>query len=232
MKIRNLTCILLITLGLFNHAYSQNYRNKQLALISFDVTIEQSLKVVLDEQADLFPETDNKKADRIVARLKERSWYLIKDKLENETEMYILPLNAHGKSFKYDDYGFPDVSINRALRVGTSKYYIKVDLELNSVSYQKDTGYGASTSETDTTEIIEVKEGDIIPEVKVTITSFTNNGIIPMHKASGYSTVKLPWIISEDIFNGLINQKEFVSEEVTTILGLIDLATTDLIKNF
>lgn len=233
MKINTIIFLLAISLGLSSHSYSQGYWNKQLALISYDVSIGQSLKVLLDEQSHLFPETESKKADRIIAQLKERSWYLIKDRLESETQMYILPLNAHGKSFSYDVYGFPDISINKALRVGTSKYYIKVDLELSSVSYQKDTGYGAVASESDSSEIvIETNEGDIIPKVSITVTTYTDKGIIPMQKISGSATVQNPWVVSEDIFTGLVNRKEFSLEEPTTILGLINLATSDLIKNF
>ncbi|PKP38888.1 MAG: hypothetical protein CVT98_04370 [Bacteroidetes bacterium HGW-Bacteroidetes-15] len=218
-------------IGLTTNTTAQSYRNRQLALISYDVNISQSLKVLLDEQAHLFPDVENRKADKIIAQLKERSWYLIKDRLETETEMYILPLNAHGKSFSYDVYGFPEVQINKALRVGTSKYYIKVDLSLSSVSYQKESGYGSRPSQVDSSEIIVAEEGSVIPQVTITVTTYTDKGIIPMQKVSGSITVPQPWVISEEIFTGLINRNEFSLEEPTTIMGLINMATTELLKN-
>jgi hypothetical protein len=189
---------------------------------------------LLDEHAHIFPEVDNKKADRIIAQLKERSWYLLKDRLETETEMYILPLNAHGKSFKYDDYGYPDMSINKALRVGTSKYYIRVELTLSSESLKKDSGYGSwASQETDSAEVdIVFEEGSIIPKVEITVTTYTDKGIIPMQKVSGSVSVSQPWIISEEVFTGVINRDEYPMNETTTIMGLINVGVTELIKNF
>lgn len=232
MRIISLTISLLLVVGIFNKTNSQNYRNKQLALITYDVSINQSLKVLLDEQAHIFPDVESKKADRIIAQLKERSWYLLKDRLETETEMYILPLTAHGKSFKYDVYGFPEISINKALRVGTSKYYIRVDLTLSSVSTKKESGYGSwDSQETDSTEI-EIEEGSIIPQVEVTVTTYTEKGIIPMQKVSGSATASSPWIISEEIFTGIINRDEYPMNETSTIMGLINVSITEMIKNF
>lgn len=44
-------------------------------------------------------------------------------------EWYLLPLDAYGNKFTYDNYGFPDVGINKALNKGQSKYYAKIDID-------------------------------------------------------------------------------------------------------
>lgn len=232
MKFSRLTFITLLILGVLNQSFAQNYRNRQLAVISYNVSIHQSLKVMLDQHANLFPDVENRRADKIIAALKERSWVLIEDRLEAGTGMYILPLNAHGKSFSYDVYGFPEIAINRALRVGTSKHYIRVDLTLSATSARRDTGYGSRPAARDTSTNEGEVEGDVTPQVSITVTTYTDKGVIPLQRVTGTATASRPWFINEDIFTGLANRKEWSKEDTNTIMGLINAALDDVLKNF
>ena len=232
MKLSRITFLFILILGVLNHTFAQSYRNRQLAVISYNVSIHQSLKVMLDQQAHLFPDVENRRADKIIAPLKERSWVLVEDRLEEGTGMYILPLNAHGKNFSYDVYGFPEVAINRALRVGTSKHYIRVDLTISGTSARKDTGYGSRPAARDTSANEGEVEGDVTPQVSITVTTYTDKGVIPLQRVTGSATAAQPWFINEDIFTGIANPKDWSKGDTSTIMGLINAALDDVMKNF
>jgi len=224
MRIKAILSFAVLVLALSISANAQNYRNKELSLISYNFTISPNLRLPLNSQAHLFPETKNKKADKIVALIKDRTWDVIKERLEAETGMYILPLNSHGSSFKYDAYNFPNVPINRAIRVGSSRYYLRVDLNLSAAPTGREGGYGATNSSTDS-------EG-VTPQVSITVTTYSDKGVVPQHKFSTTLTAEKAWIINENNLNGITNGKEYQKDDTSTILGLVNLALNEITSKF
>jgi hypothetical protein len=211
---------------------TQRYQNRELALISFSYYIDSSIKSHFDTFGHFFPETENNKADRIIAFLKEYTWYFLKGRLESELGMYILPINAHGNSFKYDIYNFPNVTINQALKRGESKFYLKIDLSIISAIPKKEMGYGARPTEDTTIYEAFDLENSILPKITIEISTYNDKGILPLHKHTGSAEATSPWLISEDIFKGLINKQEVNTNETNTLLGLTNVCITSLIKKF
>jgi hypothetical protein len=233
MRIFNLTLCLLLLFGTYSNTYSQGQRNRQYALITYSYTINPNIKNAFNEFAHLFPELENIRADKILAKIKDQSWFLLEERLEAETGMYILPTNAHGRSFKYDVYGFPEVSINKALKDGSSKYYLRIDLTINAFSTKGETGYGVRPQAKDTANTFQdIPSNAVIPQVTIVATLYNDKGIIPMQKITGTSIVSTPWVVTEETLDGIINKNEFNPNESNTLMGLINLAITDLIKRF
>lgn len=213
-------------------AQTQKYQNRQLALISFSYNITKDIKPYFDVYNELFPDVENKRADRIIAAAKEYTWYMLKARLEAETGMYILPLTSHGNTFKYDEYNFPNVTINRALKNGSSRYYLKVDLTISSSIPKGEMGYGAKPS-TDTTFMEGLdQENACLPVMNIEVTLFNDKGILPIQKVSSLVTATAPWVMGEDIFKGLINREEFNSEDTNTLLGLTNVCISKLLRQF
>jgi hypothetical protein len=119
---------------------------------------------------------------------------LIEEMLEKEFNMYILPLNTFGKSFSYDQYGYPNININRALRQGTARFYLKVDVIFSQITPPKEIGFGSSSrTPKDSTETLEIDDSSgFIPEISITVTFFTDKGIIPLQKVSGNAKASTP----------------------------------------
>ena len=218
--------------GITSKLAAQNYSNKQLALISYEYNIHQNIKPLFDEFAYLFPESKNKKADKTTGLLKEKTWYLLKERLEEETGMYILPLNTHGNDFKYDVYGFPEMNINRAIRKGNSKYYIKIAVTISAYSTKAETGYGSKTSKDSAENFEDILEGAVIPEITIEVTTYNHKGIIPMQKVSGNSTAEIPWVIGKHTFEGLTKGETLKLNDPLNIMGLLNSAITNLLENF
>jgi hypothetical protein len=226
MRINIISLFVVLALALSINANAQNYRNKELSLISYNFSISPNLRLPLNSQAHLFPETKNKKADKVVALTKDRTWDVIKERLESETGMYILPLNSHGSSFKYDQYNFPNVPINRAIRVGSSRYYLRVDMNLSAAPTGREGGYGTRAADANTDS-----EG-ITPQVTITVTTYSDKGVVPQHRFSKTLTAEKAWILGEENLNGITNHKEYQKNDTSTILGLVNMALNDIISNF
>jgi hypothetical protein len=212
-------------------AQTQRYQNRQLALISFNYTISKDIKTNFDEFAHLFPEVDHKKADRIIAVAKEFTWYILKERLESETGMYILPINSHGSSFKYDEYKFPNVNINKALKHGSTRYYLKVDLIISSGIPKGEMGYGAMPTDDAITEGMDL-ESACLPVMDMEISIYNDKGILPIQKISGSITASTPWVMSKDTFKGLINREEYKKDETDTLLGLTNVTIAKILRQF
>ena len=75
---------------------SQKYKNREITLIQFNVTIQPEIKKQLDQLESKFPETKNKNIDPIIAKIKEESWELIFEKLQHDVGMLVMPINTLG----------------------------------------------------------------------------------------------------------------------------------------
>ena len=221
--------LLILLASTSGFAQSQRYQSKQFALISFNYVISNDLKPKLDQFEHLFPETEKRKADRIISPAKEKTWYLLKARLEKETGMYILPINAHGSSFKYDAYNFPSVSINSALKKGGSRYYIKVDIMVSSGITKSDTGYGAKPDGNNNEEL-KTNNDLCLPTITIDLTLYNDKGILPIKKETGIAIATDSWNMSEEIFTGIINKKEYDRNKTNTLLGLTNAAITKLLN--
>lgn len=225
---KKLTISLLILFAFVNSfAQSKSYQSKQFALISFNYQISKDLKPQFDQFQHLFPDTENKKADKVIGPAKDITWYLLKDKLEKETGMYILPINAQGNKFRYDAYNFPDIKINRALKKGTSRYYIKVDLTVSSNTSQKDTGRGTTGTNEDS---VQNSENLCTPSITILLTLYNDKGILPIKRESGMAVATEGWEMSEEIFTGIANRDEYDPESTNTLLGLTNAAIRKLLN--
>lgn len=225
-------CLLILSLILLTPlmGVSQNYTNKQLALISYGYNIQQGIKPQFDEYSHLFSGLGSNKVDRVISSLKTNTWILLKERLEEETGMYILPVDAHGRDFKYDPYGFPNMSINNAIRKGSSQYYLKIGVTIADYAKKGGTGYGSTPKkDKDNTE---QKQNTIQPEVTIEVITYTKNGIIPMQKVIASAVAEEPWVLEDSVFVGLKMGEPFDLESSNNIMWLVNEAITNLLRKF
>jgi len=209
---------------------SINYKNKQFALISFNLTIHQQVKEKLDQLSSYFPEVERMKADKIISRIMDYTWFLLEDRLQRELGMYILPTNTAGKQFDYNAYGYPNTSINKAIHRGTSKFYLKIDMSIEpeiiqsfSISSMAKIKKDSSTTIADSTQNQGFK-----PKIVIDFTSYSEKGIIPIDKFTGTFIAAEPWLFEPKILDGLTNTKECTEQD--NLCLLINEAITDLIR--
>ncbi len=227
MRIFHLIIVSIIIGTPFN-ALSQKYKNKEMSLISFNVSIHPETKKYLDQFESKFSSVKNKDADKIIAKIKEQAWGSLADSLQQEIEMILLPISTFGNKIGYDAYNFPDVSISKAQRIGFSRFYMKVDLEIGPKALQYPLSHKERNDSTLQSE--KPKEGEIKPVVTITITCFPTNGIIPIGKYIGTSEATYIWKSGNiSILDGLVNSNS--KNDLSTLMSLINEAIFDLTIN-
>ncbi len=192
---------LLILLALFTIALNaQNIRNKQFSLFNYKLSVSNDF---VEKTSDLEAFIDNIKTyndpgnEKLKAVLIHIIYYNLKEKLEEELEIEILPINTFMRNVKYDDYGYPDANIRQALRKGNSRFYFSVHAKLESLLKNK---------LDESPELFEDIDYRVVyPELTIEVTVFNNEGIIPIAKWIGATTPKYPLAINEYLLKGFDN---------------------------
>ena len=139
MSTKRSILLLLITL-LVTNIFAQNIKNKQFSLYNYNLTVSKDFE---DEISSLMPFVESIKTyndpgnDKLNAILVHIIYFNLKEKLVQELEMEILPINTFMREVKYDDYGYPNTNIRDAIRKGDSKYYFRVETNLESITKKK-----------------------------------------------------------------------------------------------
>lgn len=223
---KKLIIISVLLFGIVTHenALAQKYRKKEVSLISLKLNINSDYRSKIDAFSGYFNEPKNKNANRVDNQIIYSAWDLISEKLKNEVGMILLPLDAYGNKFTYDNYGFPDVGINKALNKGQSKYYIKIDIELGPEFSAK---YITKSQPDSANQIIHLKSDEIKPKLTINLTIYSDKGIIPVANCIGEATSEEIIILDKPFFDGIINND--LDPSKNNLYNLIDKASKKLI---
>lgn len=230
MSIKRSTLFFIIAL-LVTSINAQNIKNKQFALFNYNLNIS---KDFIEEIADLESFIDNIKTyndpgnDKLNAILVHVIYYNLKDKLTQELEIEILPINTFMREVKYDDYGYPNTNIRDAIRKGDSRYYFKLEAQLESITKKK---------REESPELFEDIDYPVTyPELTITITVNNKEGIIPVAKWIGTTTPKYPLAINEYLLKGFDNTEMIVQpaeeNQKDNLYLMLDRAIYNTIQDF
>lgn len=211
--------------------YGQNIVNKQFSLLNYDLNLTTEFREDLQSLEPFFSsvEVHNKDSDdRLKAIMIHHIYYHVKENLEEDLEINILPINTFMQEVKYNDFGYPKTHINKALRVGDSRYYFKLDVTFDSMTEERKKNDPKL-------------QGNIIfPHITIDITVYDDNGVIPVDKWHGEKITYKPYEINKRFFRQFVKDTEIPSkpqleeneEEQESLFQLYDAALNDLIINF
>lgn len=214
--------ILLLTgLVLTLNLSAQNIINKQFALIDYNLEITDNFRDQTESLQNFYQsaQVHNEEAeDRLKAILVHDIYYNLKPRLERELQISILPVNSFMQEAKYDDFGYPKMSIRRALRKGDSPFYFNVNVELNSREAEE------INQEDNTGPVVQ-------PQFIVDIKVFNDEGILPVYKWHGEKMASRALPVSKTLFKGFVDELPGAQKTDTTLTFLYDEAVTTLINN-
>lgn len=224
---KSIFCIALSILTSFPFTgYTQRYKNKDVALISFNVSIQSDIKAHLNQFEDQFPNTSNPKADKIIAKVMDQTWSALADSLQQSVGMSVLPIRSFGNRSNYNEYDYPNLSIRRAQQIGFSKIFIKIDIEISPDSPLNQTNLKLKSG----TRSDKSTNSELMPYVTLTLTCYSVNGIIPIGKYVGTMQSSTIWETgNSSVVDGLVNNN--FEPNNSTLLGLITHAISDVTKN-
>lgn len=185
------------------NAQRKKFYKREVALISYNLDIDEGYKQKFESFAGEFRQLKNNELSPIANQIYYSTWDLIKQTLESQTGMFILPIDAYGKKFSYNDYGFPNTSASKAINKGESKYYLKIDL---SIKPELETIQTTVLSKPDSTKVA-LGPNQIQPIVKIEITIFSDKGIIPVCKTSVETKSLTAIEVNSALFDGFSNEK-------------------------
>lgn len=214
----------ILFLNLNVNVFAQKYRNKEVALISFRVNMDPSYHAKFSEYTHLFREPVKPQQDRIIGHLTADIWDIIKQQLTNDIGMIILPIDAYGEKFSYDQYGFPNTSINRALQKGNSKFYISIDVEIGPEFMSK---YVTKTSSDSTPQVIQLAPNEIKPRITIKMNIYNDKGIIPVANTKGEAIESKVVTLNDKYFDGFVNTN--LNSPNETLYKLVNQAVKELV---
>jgi len=103
---------------------------------------------------------------------------------------------------------------------------MKIDLQIGPEAYQPISSFKNDT----TSQRAKLKSGEIKPMVTITLTTYSENGIIPIGKYVGIAIAPTAWSADNaSILDGLVNTNS--KNDLSTLMSLINEAINDLSIN-
>lgn len=201
MSLKKLSLIL-ITLFITSFAFAQKLANKQLTLLDYNLSISDD---IVKELAGLesyvdgiktYNDPGNNKLEAIFVHV---IYYTLKEKMEEQLAVEILPINTFLRKVKYDDYGYPKTNIRKAMKKGYSKYYFKVDAEIESLTEKE--------RKENPDRFKDIDYPVTIPQITLSVTLYNKDGVVPIFKWVGISEPKYPLEINEYLLKGFDNSQ-------------------------
>jgi hypothetical protein len=213
---------------------AQNITNEQFALTKYDVKISDEFREDLKPLQSFIQNTEvraKNKEDKLKAIMVHHIYYHLKSRFEKELDIDIIPRNTFGDNADYNEYGYPKISISKALRKGSASFYFKVKVEIKSKTKER----------IDNDPDLEKIDKDIFfPHIITRVTIFNDEGIIPVAKWRGEKITYDPVYVNKRLFRGFIEDanlppkpqlKEGETEQ-KSLFDLYDETIDEMINSF
>jgi hypothetical protein len=165
--------------------YGQKYAKYQFTLYSFSFDIDDKVKLELSPLENYIKFKPDKKQDKITGMLVHSLYNYTNQFLTDSLSIYILPVNSLGK-IKYDDYGYPNTNIQKAIKLADTKYFLKIDASIENNNTESK------------------KNEDIFkPKVKITLSIYNKYGFLPVQTSESSATTENPVRISPEFISGM-----------------------------
>ncbi len=180
--------IILFIFSANSYSVPRKYINKQFTPYLYEVSISKNFSEAISPLNFFIKSSikgyNNRKQEKLLGRIYDITYTLIEERLENDCQIDILPVNTFQDKIKYNEYKYPDASIKKAQRISYTNFYFKIEIEMDAKSH----------SEVGNT---------ICPQVHITLSIYDKVGILPIDRAKGAAHCIHPFTISEDLLAGI-----------------------------
>jgi hypothetical protein len=211
----------IIGLLLFLPASAQRYAKSQFTLIAYEYEIDNKVKNDLYPLESYFKYNCEKGQNIIEATLISTVYGIVVQKMDDSLGCNFMPINTFTDKVKYNSYGYPDITIQKAIRLGDTKFYMRIILKVENEETDNE---GKKTTE------------DIIrPKVTITLEIYDKNGFEPIQviegSASAVQAVKLTpeFIVGMNFADPTIKRK-INSETLSDIINRAMLSALEKTK--
>lgn len=154
---------------LITNVFSQKYHKQQFTLFKYHCVVDESIIKSMSELENSITCPAPSGYTKTETLLTQSIYSIIKSKMESKFGVYILPVNSYQDNGSYDSFGFPDMLINNAIRKGSTKYYFKITVHVETSSKATN------------------NDNNLWPVVKVEIELYNKDGYQPIKTGTGIS---------------------------------------------
>lgn len=201
MKVRHIGVIFIVSF-IFINAFCQKYANSQFTLYSYTFNIDPIIKNELSTLENYIKYNPENKQDKVEGMLIHSLYNMINIVLTDTLGIYLLPVNSLTSKAKYSIYGYPDITIQRALKLADTKYFLKINASLeNDISNKK----GKKST-----------ENIFKPKLIIKIDIFNKYGYLPIQTSESMATAIEPIILSPEYLAGM----NFIDNSIKKMEGI------------
>ncbi|PIE84347.1 MAG: hypothetical protein CSA07_02270 [Bacteroidia bacterium] len=200
-------------------------KNKEVALIEFDFSLDEDVRRKMVPYEELFPSLPSSvsEGDPVFFLLKAYTYQTFQRQAERSLSLLLMPLNAYGKQWEYDQYGFPATNIELAQRRGSSKIYVRLKVEvLRSPESGLSLGAGPAVE-------THLKPKDYLrPRVKINATFYPKLGVVPIAVYESDFQWENPVLLQPTMLDGLVNSR--LRRDRASLREILDTGVSSIIE--
>lgn len=176
MKFALFILLFAFTTNILNAA--QRYAKKHFTCFSYEVNMNDKIRIPLtgfENHIQINLEGTQNKTEALIYH---GIYKTVTKILADSLQIFILPPNSLTNKAKYNIYGYPDISIQKAIRLSDTKYFFKVYAIIENDLFD-DNGN-------------RYPEGTFKPQLKIKVELYSKEGYNPIHVSEGFAEVPKP----------------------------------------
>jgi hypothetical protein len=210
--------LLIILLGVIYQLQAQKtVRNAQITLFGYDYSFSSAFMDSFSKLSPNFTFKGTGKQNSAEVILARNIYVVVKEQLSKVYNLYALPENSFQKDVKYDENGYPQLLIQKAIKEGTTRFYFKVIASIDNVPV---------------TDLPKECPNGVYPRVNICIKIYNKFGYEPVKVMEGSYYPTKPYAFTPDKLNGLeLTKQEEETETPGSVRNLISEAVYRAVNN-
>lgn len=169
---------------------AQRYVKKQFTCHSYSLSIDSKVSQALSGFENLIEFNESGKQTKIEALLVHGVYSVVTKVLSDTLDINILAPNSLTNKVKYSIYGYPDISIQKAIRLTDTRFFLKITAFIDNDLFDKNGN--------------RLAEGLFKPRLKLIVAIYNKDGFNPIQQAEAIATFPEPLDVKQGFFEKLI----------------------------
>jgi hypothetical protein len=214
-----LPIFILLCLILFKTVFAQKYTNNQFVIFSYSVDIDERVRQELSALERYINYSPAKNQNKLDATIIHTFYNTFTKTFVDSLNVFFLSPSSLTDKAKYNAYGYPEILIQKAIRLSDIKYFMKISVSIENSKYD-DNGRRLTNDE-------------FLPLVTVSIDIYNKFGYNPIQSAEGQALSTSRVVITPGFLAGM----NFVSKDIETekniepLIKLMENAILDVLQS-
>jgi hypothetical protein len=182
--------------GIFVSSFAQKYTNNQFIIFSYSLDIDQRVKqelMVFEKYIQFKPVLQQEKIEAVLVHT---LYNIVTKTFTDSLNIFFLPPNNLSDKVNYNAYGYPEIVIQKAIRLSDTKYFMKIQASIENSRYNE--------------KGIKISSDNFLPLVNISFDIYNKFGFNPIQSAEGQALAHSPVKINKGFISGM----NFISQDI------------------